>query len=73
MLMFYKDMAKWKFEASTFTFRIARPLECFTADYDANDPAHTLCVKFDNSVDVDRFAAMAAPKVEALSNRANGM
>ena len=73
MLMFYKDMISWKFESSTFTFRVGRPLECFTVDYNADDPKHTLCVKFDNSVDVDKFAAQVIPCVAKLSNRTSGM
>jgi hypothetical protein len=68
MLMFYKDMAERRFEGATFTFRIGRLLECFTQDYDFTK--HAISIKFDNSVDVDRFTAQVWPCVEKLSHDA---
>ena len=61
LVMFFKHMVGWKLEGAVFSFRLAQPLDCFTADYKVTNKAHVLSVKLDSSIDVEQFQAQVLP------------
>jgi len=68
MVMFYKDMVGARLEGTTLWFRINKLLNQFTSDYDFQDSAHRLSIKFDSQQDADAFRDLAFESLQKLSS-----
>jgi len=68
MIMYYKDMRAVSTDdrKTTLSFRIAKPLEHFSKDYDHTDAAHILAIPFSKS-DFASFKAKVLPLIQAAA------
>ena len=65
MVMYFRDMrdARVDYRRPALVFRLARPLDMFTADYDPADPTAVLRVEFGDSGELSRHVEALLPRM----------
>jgi len=67
MVMYFRDMrdARVDYRRPALVFRVARPLEMFTADYNPADPDSVLRVEFDEAGSLSRHVEALLPTMRS--------
>ena len=65
MVMYFRDMrdARVDYRRPALVFRLSRPLDMFTADYDPSDPTAVLRVEFSDSGELSRHVEALLPRM----------